>query len=238
MKPDSSTQERILDAAEALFSRQGISATSLRSITKRASVNAAAIHYHFGSKQALVSALLSERVAPLSEARLEHLGRLERQYRTGAIPADRIVDAYVAPLLTGGRELRLGLARFGGFVTWLRREGDHDAQRLARHVFDVNERFAAALCRGRALELEEARDRMNFATGSIVQFLRQEGEGEGAVRSPEDLQALGERFSYLTRFLASAFAAPGTSSRADTSPAVLASRGVADIAIAVGGSRG
>ena len=51
------TPARILDAAEDLFAGQGIHATSLRSITQRAGVNSAAIHYHFGDKQALVRAL-------------------------------------------------------------------------------------------------------------------------------------------------------------------------------------
>lgn len=232
MKPDSSTQRRILDAAEALFSRQGIAATSLRSITKRAGVNAAAIHYHFGSKQTLVSAILTERVEPLSKARLEHLERLERQYRSASIPADRIVEAYVAPLQADDRALRLGLARLGGFLSWLRIEGDRDAQRLARHVVGVNERFAGALCRGRDLDLDEARDRMNYATGSIAQFLRQEGGAEAAGRGPEELQLLRDRFSHLTRFLAAAFAAPASSDRRDVNPT-----GVSDIPLAAGGNQ-
>jgi len=237
LKPDSSTQQRILDAAEALFSRQGIAATSLRSITKRADVNAAAIHYHFGSKPALVSAILRERVEPLSNARLEHLERLERKYRNGEIPADRIVDAYVAPLLTGDRELRLGLARLGGFLTWLRIEGDRDAQRLARHVVDVNERFAVALCRGRVLDLEEARDRMNYATGSIVQFLRQEDDGEAVGLRPKEIESLRFRLSHLTRFLAAAFAAPATSDLSGAHIEQATATKVSDIALAAGGRR-
>jgi AcrR family transcriptional regulator len=44
------TKERILDAAERLFAERGFAGTSLRSVTKQAGVNLAAIHYHFGAK--------------------------------------------------------------------------------------------------------------------------------------------------------------------------------------------
>ena len=46
----SSTRERILDAAEALFIEHGYAATSLRAITSAAAVNLAAAHYHFEPK--------------------------------------------------------------------------------------------------------------------------------------------------------------------------------------------
>ena len=50
------TKERILDAAEALFSDQGFTTTSLlRSITAASEVNLAAVNYHFGSKEQLIA---------------------------------------------------------------------------------------------------------------------------------------------------------------------------------------
>ena len=52
------TKARILDAAERLFADNGYSATSLRDITNEAGVNLAAVNYHFGSKEALLSAVL------------------------------------------------------------------------------------------------------------------------------------------------------------------------------------
>ena len=50
-----STKDRILDASEALFARDGSSGASLRAITQRAKVNLAAVHYHFGSKDYLLA---------------------------------------------------------------------------------------------------------------------------------------------------------------------------------------
>jgi AcrR family transcriptional regulator len=45
------TQDKILDAAEQLFASTGFADTSLRQITSMAQVNLAAVNYHFGSKK-------------------------------------------------------------------------------------------------------------------------------------------------------------------------------------------
>lgn len=53
------TQEKILNAAEALFAEQGFEQTSLRQITTEAEVNLASVNYHFGSKKALIQAVMA-----------------------------------------------------------------------------------------------------------------------------------------------------------------------------------
>ena len=61
------TAERILDAAEALFSEKGFAETSLRNITTKANVILAAVNYHFGSKKSLIQAVFARYLAPFSE---------------------------------------------------------------------------------------------------------------------------------------------------------------------------
>jgi TetR/AcrR family transcriptional regulator len=56
---------RLLDVAIALFSRQGISATPLSAIARRARVTPAMMHYYFGGRDQLVDALMDERIVPL-----------------------------------------------------------------------------------------------------------------------------------------------------------------------------
>ena len=58
------TRERILDVAERLFADSGFASTSLRDITAEAGVNLAAVNYHFGSKEALLGAILERRIRP------------------------------------------------------------------------------------------------------------------------------------------------------------------------------
>ena len=60
------TKTRILDAAEALFVAGGFDAMSMRQITTTASVNLAAVNYHFGSKDALIQAVLARQLDPLN----------------------------------------------------------------------------------------------------------------------------------------------------------------------------
>lgn len=53
-----SAKERIVESAIGLFSRKGYSATGLREIVREAEVSLAMVNYHFGSKQALLEAIL------------------------------------------------------------------------------------------------------------------------------------------------------------------------------------
>jgi len=86
----------ILDAAEELFAQQGFDATSIRAVTRHAGMNPAAVHYHFGSKEVLLRALLERRIAPLNE---ERLLLLDHVLRDGEPDLERLLDAYLRPVL-------------------------------------------------------------------------------------------------------------------------------------------
>src|SRR6266403_224509 len=64
------TASRIIDAAERLFIRDGIDATSLRAVTREAAVNVAAIHYYFGSRDELLAAVLDRIVTPVNDRKI------------------------------------------------------------------------------------------------------------------------------------------------------------------------
>jgi AcrR family transcriptional regulator len=77
------TRKRLLDATEWLFIESGYEAMSLRHITTRAGANLAAVNYHFGSKEALMQELLSQRLDRLNRERLQLLSACEQQYPEG-----------------------------------------------------------------------------------------------------------------------------------------------------------
>jgi TetR/AcrR family transcriptional regulator, regulator of cefoperazone and chloramphenicol sensitivity len=56
--PKSDTQRRIIDAAGEIFADSGYGHTTVRAICERASVNVAAINYHFGGKKNLYLTVL------------------------------------------------------------------------------------------------------------------------------------------------------------------------------------
>src|SRR6186997_1363866 len=98
------TKPRILDAAEALFMEHGFEATSLRAITAAAAVNLAAVNYHFGSKEELFEAVLTRRLDPMNEQRIELLTRLEAKAAPAPLSCDRILLALFVPALRLARD--------------------------------------------------------------------------------------------------------------------------------------
>lgn len=90
-----SAREAILDTAERLFAERGMEAVSLRTINTEAGYSVAALHYHFGTREGLVDALLERRRGPILARRQELLAQLE----TDAKPdIHRIAEALLLPL--------------------------------------------------------------------------------------------------------------------------------------------
>jgi len=93
-----STREAIMDTAEELFAERGLVGVSLREINAAAGYSAAALHYHFETRDGLVRALLARGQPPMlaeREVSFERLRRLET-----VTPVD-VVDALVRPLALG-----------------------------------------------------------------------------------------------------------------------------------------
>lgn len=110
-RPRIDTKDRILDAAETLFAQHGFDATSLRMITTSAGVNLASVNYHFQSKNALIEAVLTRRIAPLNRERLEMLASVEARNEFPSL--EDVVHAFVAPVVRkrlggGGRGADFG----------------------------------------------------------------------------------------------------------------------------------
>ena len=106
------TKDRILDAAESLFMEHGFEATSLRSITAAAGVNLAAVNYHFGSKEELFEAVLTRRLDPMNQERLDLLTALEHAAEPRPVPCEQILSAMFVPALKLARDRERGGKNF------------------------------------------------------------------------------------------------------------------------------
>jgi len=57
-RPDIDGRELLLQAALKLFAEQGIEGVSIRAVNREAGLGPASVHYHFGTKEALLDAVL------------------------------------------------------------------------------------------------------------------------------------------------------------------------------------
>jgi AcrR family transcriptional regulator len=165
-----SSPERILTAAENLFSDKGFSAVSLRKVTSEAGVNLAAVNYHFGSKDGLIEAVLRRNIEPINLERLRLLEQFEME-AGGSAPPEKIIEAFIRPGIEGnltasGRGRRL-LQLYGRIHT----EPDSNIHDLFVQMFStVTQRFGAALHRALPhLSVEEIAWRMHFVIGVVAQ---------------------------------------------------------------------
>ncbi|MGD8376776.1 MAG: TetR/AcrR family transcriptional regulator [Acidobacteriota bacterium] len=145
MRPARDTKARILDAAEELFAVHGYESTSMRSVTGLAGANLAAVHYHFGSKEALLEAVLARRLEPINRQRLEGLDAAG----SGADPSlEDLLRAFFEPAF---RELgALGSAghRFIRLAGRLHSDVNPEVRRIFLGTFrDVIARFVPAFRR-------------------------------------------------------------------------------------------
>jgi AcrR family transcriptional regulator len=162
------TKTRILDAAETLFVSGGFESMSMRQITGAAGVNLAAVNYHFGSKDALIQAVLARRLDPLNAQRLVMLDAFE-----GAL-ADRMTCEHVlvAMFLPAVRIFRSRAPMADRYLHFLGRAytdpspvvrdfiNNHYIQTLGRFFFAFQRTLPE-------LSREDLGFRLNFAMGAL-----------------------------------------------------------------------
>jgi AcrR family transcriptional regulator len=96
--PNTATRERLMDVAERLFAEAGYGNVSTRTIADEAHANTAAVHYHFGSKENLLEAVLLRRLEPMN---LERVALIQAEMeRSGGKPSvESILRAFLEPTL-------------------------------------------------------------------------------------------------------------------------------------------
>ena len=189
------TRERLLDAAERLFAERGFEGASMRALARAAGASLSSTSYHFGTKEALLEAVLRRRAEPMNALRLLRLDEAERS--AGDVPAsiESILDAFVRPLF----EMRAASSARGVRPAWVAARLFFDSapvvSRMASELFrDVDARFLAALehslPRRERREIEIAYQLTNgllihFAAGHFLrgEFDEERGASDEAVLS-------------------------------------------------------
>ena len=206
MSPAITTKDLILDTAESLFSKHGIDGVSLRLLTKHAGVNLGSVHYHFGSKEAVVRAVFSRRVRPVNRERIEMLDDMELR---GRPDVEAILTALFAPVIRmagdsnrGRRCMRLG-ARFYS------EPADYLATMFEQEFAEVFRRFDAAIRRALpAIPPPVLRQRIHFAVGVMVHTML-DSDRRPRLKACESVRPTAqETLEAMVRFVAAGMRAP------------------------------
>ena len=192
-----SGKTRILDAAESLFVSGGFDSMSMRQITSAAGVNLAAVNYHFGTKDALIHAVLSRRLDPLDAQRRAMLGAFESNY--GAqLNCEHVLVALFLPAVRIFRSDAPGADRFLHFIGRAYTDPSPVVRDFIQtHYIETLGRFFFAFQRTLPeLSREDLGFRLNFAMGAlsgilaggntqrlIRDFTRGEGDDESLILS-------------------------------------------------------
>ena len=164
------TKNKILDTAEKLYAVEGFGATSLRAIIKQAGVNTAAVHYHFGSREGLIEAILRRRAEPINAERLRLIDAVENAHPSGTLPLAAVVEAFLAPAIRIRFERPQEIALFPQLMARATIEPDDKIRVIIHDVFsEVIERFMQAFMRALPeLSLEEVQWRIHFMIGAMA----------------------------------------------------------------------
>jgi AcrR family transcriptional regulator len=207
VETETSTPERILLAAEHLFSERSIGDVSLREITTAAGVNSAAAHYHFGSKDAVLDELFALRARPIAEQREYLLSRLKVD-RQGRPVLEEILRAFLRPALD------ILNTPEGIAFTMLRARMVFEREEVKRKVlgraFDSTNRMALeALAKALPkLSRHELYWRFHFLLGTMVYTMARPGRIEAISHGEIDTSDPEVALEHMVRFVAAGFRAP------------------------------
>ncbi|MEM8953795.1 MAG: TetR/AcrR family transcriptional regulator [Verrucomicrobiota bacterium] len=171
---DPTTKDLILFAAEELFAAEGFEKVSLRAITQAAEVNLASVNYHFGSKDALIDAVIENIVTPINRERLHRLDSLESELAPDSAIATRdILDAFLRPLVVAIKESDLSEEMFFRLMGRCMAEPDYRMpESLIPQFQEVVQRFSDAAARALPkLPHDLIVWRLYFSIGTLVQSL-------------------------------------------------------------------
>ena len=217
----SDTRERILDAAECLFASAGIESTSLRAITRTACVNLAAVHYHFGSKDRLLDAVVERRARPVGEAQAARLEKLALNDSTSVL---EILHALLEPVAESHRASDQGPI-LSALLSRIQAQRPEVVERLFReHFGETGRSFVDALQRALPdYPRHIVADRFRFALGVVTHvfsgaFALDTIPGHPSPSAPGANLNNSDLYDELISFLAAGLEAP-TASDSQLQPA-------------------
>ncbi len=169
-----STRERILDAAEAQFSRSGFQGTTVREVARESGAALAVVTHHFSSKAVLLERVIQRRASFLALARINGLDDARAKAQGQPVSVQQLVAAYIWPNVE--RSINGGEV-WSNYLLLISRLGysQEHAELIARHFDAVSriylEEFRRTLPSASEFDLHHAFSFMvNAMMGSLAGF--------------------------------------------------------------------
>jgi AcrR family transcriptional regulator len=206
----SKTREKLIDAAARAFAEDGVFSASLVDITRKAGQrNRGALHYHFGSREAVLCAVLERHVDFLARREGELLASAMRT-PDGDVPS--VVEAIVRP----AAELAESGWRGRSFLLIVAELAQEDPASLGREVNEMlartggHEVYAVLTSRMADLSPDVVLERCALATSFILRAVADRARATGR-RRPGRPQLEQEAFvQNLIAMVAAGMSAPLT----------------------------
>ena len=144
-KKDIPAKDRILDSAEALFSRHGYDGVTLRKIAQEAGVDVALANYYFGPKKDLFDAVLLRRAEILNDLRLKELEACEEKAAPNPPSVEEIVSAFLHPLLIRPETQGPGWRNYYALIAYINNSPEWGDTAMTKYFDPLVKRFIRAL---------------------------------------------------------------------------------------------
>ena len=157
-----------------MFAEKGFHAASMRQLTARARTNLAAVNYHFGSKKALIVAVLLRRIRPLNELRMAKLDELDRKAGGAPVPVASVIEVLIRPMFALAQDRKSGGDIFVRLLGRVFMEPSEPMREVYIEFEPLVQRFEAAVRRSLPpLPREVLFWRMHFFMGAVLHTLTQ-----------------------------------------------------------------
>ncbi|MFT5608728.1 MAG: AcrR family transcriptional regulator [Parvicella sp.] len=127
--------EKILDAAEELFSVHGYDGVTMRKIAGNAGVDVALANYHFGRKIDVFNAVFQRRAELLNNSRRDALRKCQQAAGNKSPSVEQIIEAYLRPLETAQESLDHGWKNYLALIAYVNNSPVW-GERMMSYLFD------------------------------------------------------------------------------------------------------
>ena len=188
--------DRILDAAEDLFSKRGFDGVTMREVAILANVDAALAHYYFATKQGLFDAVLERRAELVFSERMEVFDAYEATHGDKAT-VEGAVAAFVIPLLERARNGDDGWKNYFRLIALVNNDASHVAPSIMSYFDPLVHRLITVVKRA----LPDTREEelfwcFHFLTGALTLALSRTGRLDrvsGGLCRSDDLASIEPR---------------------------------------------